>query len=270
MEASGRAHSRGTPRFLTIGILGGMGPEATGYFYNILVKNTAAVKDQLHPPVIVCSLPQIPHRTDAILRGGPSPLPLLLQGADILARAGADFGVMPCITAHHFFPGLASGSPIPFVSLVEETVRQVQAMRPRPHAIGLVATTGTIAARLFHEPFERVGVAVLTPSPAGQAKVMAAIYGPAGIKAGKASGAPRAAVLAAARELVHRGAQAIIAGCTEIPLALRPGDLLVPLVDPMLATARVCISRAGAAVRQKGGQRPGAPRLSFGDRGKGE
>jgi len=75
---------------------------------------------------------------------------------------------------------------------------------------------------------------------------MSAIFGKKGIKAGVADGPPREAILAVARELVRLGAGAILAGCTEIPLVLRPGDLRVPLIDPMQAGAREAVRRSGA------------------------
>ena len=72
-----------------IGILGGMGPEATAKFFELVVRNTRARRDQDHVPVIVCDLPQVPDRTPAILRGGPSPVPTLAWGLEVLSRAGA-------------------------------------------------------------------------------------------------------------------------------------------------------------------------------------
>ncbi len=84
----------------TIGILGGMGPEATGYFFNLLVKRTAAAADQDHIPILLWNNPRIPPRTEAILGRGPSSLPALLRGVRILERGGAGLIVMPCITAH--------------------------------------------------------------------------------------------------------------------------------------------------------------------------
>jgi len=235
--------------FLTVGVLGGMGPEATAYFLDLIIRNTAAAKDQEHVPVMVYSLPQIPHRTDAILHGGRSPLPMLRHGAGILARAGADFLIMPCLTAHYFLPGLAAASPVPFVDLVEETAVRLRAFRPRIRRVGLLATTGTIESRLFHDAFERSGTTVLTPSGRDLRRLMTAIYGKGGIKSGVITGRPRDVVIAVAAELVRKGAQAIVAGCTEIPLVLKASDLPVPLIDPMRIGARVCIRKAGGALR---------------------
>jgi len=236
----------------TIGILGGMGPESTAAFFDLVVRNTRVRRDQDHVPVIVCSLPQVPDRTEAILHGGPSPLPLLRRGLGILHRAGADFAVMPCLSAHYFYPALAARSPIPIVHLPEETAAEVKKRRPRLKRIGLLATTGTVRSRVFHDVFEAAGIELLVPGARAQRRVMDAIYGRNGIKAGTPSGRPRRILQNVAAGLVRRGAQAVIAGCTEVPLVLREGDLAVPLIDPMRIGALACIRRAGGQERRGG------------------
>jgi aspartate racemase len=233
----------------TIGILGGMGPEATAAFFDLIIRNTRARKDQEHIPVIICNRPQIPDRTEAILRRGPSPLPSLRSGLDILHRAGADFAVMPCISAHHFYAALAARSPIPLLHLPEVTAAETARRRPRIRKIGLLATTGTVRSRIFHRAFEAAGIEVLVPDARGQRRVMDAIYGPSGIKAGAGHGRGRKILRDVAAGLVRRGAQAVVAGCTEVPLALRRSDIAVPLIDPMRVGALACIRRAGARVR---------------------
>jgi aspartate racemase len=233
----------------TIGILGGMGPEATALFFELVVRNTLARRDQDHLPVIVCDLPQVPDRTAAILKGGPSPLPVLRRGLKLLHGAGADFAVMPCVSAHYYYPALAARSPLPIVHLIEETAAAVRKHRPRIGKVGLLATTGTVRSRLIHDVFEAAGIEVLAPDARGQARLMEAIYGPRGIKAGVTSGPPRTAIVGLARALIRAGARAVVAGCTEVPLVLRPGDLAVPLVDPMVIGARACVRKAGGRLR---------------------
>jgi aspartate racemase len=233
----------------TIGILGGMGPEATAYFFEQLVRATAAGTDQDHPPVIVYSLPQIPDRTGAILHGGRSPLPFLRRGLRALERAGADFVVMPCVTAHYYYPRIAARSPLPVLNLLGETLAEVKRLRPIPESIGLVATAGTIRSGLVSGLFEAAGIRVILPSAGDQQRITAAIYGKKGIKAGQTSGRPREAVLSVSLELVRRGAGAIMAGCTELPLVLHASDLPVPLVEPMAIGARAAIRLSGASLK---------------------
>ncbi len=233
----------------TIGVLGGMGPEAGALFFGRIVAACAARRDQDHPPVVLYSLPQVPDRTSAILHGGRSPVPALLRGLRVLHVAGADFAIIPCVSAHYFLPRIAPRSPLPVVSLIGASLAAVKRLRPVPRTVGLIGTTGTVRSRIVAEAFEAAGIAVIVPPARDQARVMAAIYGRRGIKAGHAAGPPREVLLGAARGLVRRGAGAILAGCTEVPLALKPEDLAVPLVDPLEAAAREAVRRSGAPLR---------------------
>jgi aspartate racemase len=239
----------------TLGILGGMGPEATAYFFELIIRLTAADEDQEHIPVIIRSDPRVPDRSKAILEGGPSPLPSLIEGAMTLRAAGADLAVMPCVSAHYFLPELAARVKIPFISLLEESREFLRKEHPGVRKVGLVATTGTVRSGVVRDAFARAGVEVLIPSEADQARIMEAIYGPKGIKAGFTTGSPRRTVLGVARRLVREGAQAVMAGCTEIPVVLtaedflRVGGLDVPFVEPMLVGARACVLRAGFRLR---------------------
>lgn len=236
----------------TIGVLGGMGPEAGASFLERIIRETAAGRDQDHAPVVLYSVPQVPDRTRAILQGGPSPVPALRRGLAALRAAGADFAVMPCVTAHHFFARIVSGSPLPLLSLVDETVAAVRRMNPAPGTIGIIATTGTVRSGVLARAFAAAGIEVLVPSGREQKKVMTAIYGKKGIKAGVASGPPREILLGIAAGLIRRGARAVLAGCTEVPLVLREGDLPVPLIDPLTIGARAAVRRSGARLRGTG------------------
>ena len=233
----------------TIGVLGGMGPEAGAAFFERIIHETAAGRDQDHPPVVLYSLPQIPDRTAAILHGGRDPVPALRRGMAVLGRAGADFAVMSCISAHYFLPRLVPRSPLPVISLIDETVAAIKIMKPAPQTIGLLATDGTVRTGIFARAFEAAGIAVLTPPSRAQARLMTAIYGQKSIKAGFTQGPAREVILEVARGLIRRGAGAVLAGCTEIPLVLGPTDIPVPLVDPMTAGARAAVRRSGARLK---------------------
>jgi aspartate racemase len=152
----------------TIGVLGGMGPEAGARFLEEIIRACGAGRDQDHPPVILYSLPQVPDRTEAILHGGPDPVPALRHGLAVLAGAGADFAVIACISAHYFLPRLAPRSPLALFSLIDETLIALQAMRSSPKTIGLIATTGAVRSGLIARPFEAAGLRVIVPSPKGE------------------------------------------------------------------------------------------------------
>jgi len=233
----------------TIGILGGMGSEATAYFFELIINNTEAQKDQEHIPILIWNNPKIPPRTDAILCGGKSPLSLLLEGVRILRRAGADFIVMPCITAHYYFPKIISREKIPFINLIEETLHYAQKKIPHLKKVGLIASSGTISSKLFHNLFLKEGIEIMEPLGHEQKKVMEAIFGQRGIKAGFTSGLPRKLMVNSARKLIQRGAEAVIAGCTEVPLVLRDKDISRPLIEPLHIAALACIQKAGYKIK---------------------
>jgi len=234
----------------TIGILGGMGPEATAYFFELLIKNTKAACDQEHIPILIWNNPQIPPRTDAILHKGRSPWPLLRQGLDVLEKAGAGLIVMPCITAHYYIPQIKRRVQVPFVNLLEQSTDYAKKAIPGLKKAGLIASSGTVASGLWHRTFESAGIEIITPNRTDQEQVMEAIFGRRGVKAGFTSGLPKQAILRVARKLIRRGAQAIIAGCTEVPLVLGPKDIPVPLIEPMKIAALACIRKAGYKIKE--------------------
>ncbi|MCP2520410.1 amino acid racemase [Candidatus Aminicenantes bacterium AC-335-B20] len=235
----------------TIGILGGMGPEATVYLFELIVKMTDADKDQEHIPIIIYNNPKIPHRTCAILGGGPSPLPFLIKGAKFLEKAGADFIVMPCVTAHYFYSEIIKKIKIPFLHLIEETYNYVKKEFPTIKRLGLLATSGTIKTNLFQEYFEKGGIEIIIPDEKEQNKVMEAIYCSNGIKAGYKNGLPKNLLMEAAENLISKKrCEGIIAGCTEVPLALKREDFRVPFINPLEIIARKSILKAGYRVRE--------------------
>lgn len=235
----------------TIGILGGMGPEATVYMFNLIVKFTKVDKDQDHIPIIVFNNPKVPDRTAAILHGGPSPLPALVQGAKRLEKAGADFIVIPCLTSHFFYDEIISQIHIPVLHLQRETLRCVEKGLGNIKRFGLLATSGTIKMRLFQAIFNesKKGLEIIVPGSDDQEIVMAAMYGEKGIKRGFKE-EPRELLLNVITHLKEQGVEAIIAGCTEIPLALRESELQLPVIDPLTIAAKVAILKAGYKVKQ--------------------
>lgn len=224
----------------TIGILGGMGPEATADLFRKIIRATPARTDQEHLRVIIDNNPLIPDRTKALLEGGENPVPALVATAQNLVKAGAELMVMPCNTAHAFYDQITAAVPIPLLHMIRETAQVVQSGISAGEGVGLLATTGTVRSALYQEAFRTVGIPIILPAAAIQTQVMEAIYGAEGIKAGGRA-VPKEMVRAAAEVLVAMGAKAVIAGCTEIPLVLADGDIPVPVYDPtdILAAAAV-------------------------------
>ena len=222
----------------TVGIVGGVGPEASNKFCEILIKRTHAKNDQENLPFLHFCNPQIPDRTDYLLGNGEDPTPEMIKTSKKLEKAGADFLVIPCNTAHSFLPKIQEGVSIPIVDMTKILVKGVLSDYPPIEKIGILATTGSIRTRIYQDYFESVGIETLTPTEEEQENlVMEAIYGNKGIKAGKKL-IPRKKLREAAKKLISRGAEAIVLGCTEIPLVLKQKDFTTKLYDPMDLTTK--------------------------------
>ena len=239
--ASSRRYRKGIMK--TIGILGGMGPEATSDFFAKLLSFDKAARDQDHVHIIIECDPSIPDRTAFILGKGADPVPAMLASARRLEVAGAEIIGIPCMTAHNFLARIREQANLRFVSALETMADSMRATYPMVRTLGILATAGTKAARLYESSLG--GYSILWPEEEAQRNlVMEAIYGREGIKAGNRGERPRALLIQAAAGLVSRGADAIVAGCTEVPLALSQEDLDVPLIDPMVLLAKALIAEA--------------------------
>lgn len=233
-----------TPRKV-VGVLGGMGPDSTVDFFAKLVAATRAERDQDHLRILIDNDPTVPDRTAATLGTGPSPAPHLAAMARGLIAQGAEVLVMPCNSAHAFRSGvLEAAGDVPFLDLIETTVAATRARLPEVATVGLLATDGTLAARLYDDGYAAAGLRALPPTPADQALVMEAIYA---VKRGRADAATAASVRAVAERLAAAGAQAIAAACTEIPLLLRDGDVVVDGRSvPVVASTDALVARTVA------------------------
>ena len=222
----------------TIGVIGGMGPLATAELYLRIVRATPAAIDQEHLHVLIDSNPEIPDRTAAIEGRGLDPTPVLVATAKRLVAAGAEVLVMPCNSAHAFLDEIRRGVPVPVLDIMEEVAVAAAALRPRPAAAGLLATTGTVRQRLYHTALGARGIEVTVPDRENQRAVSEAI---ATVKAGDTGPGVRRQIRAPAEALVRAGAGAIVLGCTELPLILGPDDLSVPVLDGTEILARAAV-----------------------------
>lgn len=224
----------------TIGIIGGMGPLATADLFEKIVGHTKAACDQEHLHVVIDSNTNIPDRTAALLHGGADPLPELVKSAGRLEKMGADVLIMPCNTAHNYYDGIAAAVSVPVLHMVRLTA---QALVERGvKKAGLLATDGTVRTGIYQKSFAGSGVELLTPDEAGQRAVMEMIY--QGVKAGDMAFDAQPARRAMER-LLAAGAEVLILGCTELPLAVKLYGIALPAVDPTLELALEAIRFAG-------------------------
>jgi aspartate racemase len=222
------------------GVLGGMGPDATVDFMAKVISLTPADKDQDHVHMLVDHNPTVPNRQAAILADGEDPGPELAAMAVRLEAAGADFLVIPCNTAYVFTDAVTSATSIPLISIIDVTI--ATAIKHGATAVGVLATDGCLQAGVYQEALRHAGVEPVLPSDDELKEFMTLIQR---IKAGFQGGQIGRGMAVLAAELVDRGAQAIIAGCTEIPLVLKDSMLNVPLVSStdVLAQETVALAR---------------------------
>ena len=226
---------------LVIGVLGGMGPQATADFLAKLVAATPVEREQEHLRVRIDSNPKVPDRNAAIADRGESPGPALAAMAVGLERAGVDFLVMACNTAHAFEPAIRAATRVPFVSMITEACDACHRAFPNVRSIGILAAQGCLDAHLYQEAFSRRDCEALTLAPNDQQRFMALLYR---IKQGDLSDGLRTDMRALGETLIGAGAEVIVAGCTEVPLVLRDGDLKRPLIDATANLAQRCVRYA--------------------------
>lgn len=233
-----------------VGVIGGMGPDATVDFFAKLVAGTRAGSDQDHLRIVIDNDPGVPDRTAAIEGRGESPAPRLFAMARGLVALGAELLVMPCNSAHAFADAVReAAAPVPFIDLIETTVAATRERLPGVAAVGLLATDGALAARLYQDAYEAAGIRALVPLGDDQRTVMDAIYA---VKRGAADDAVRARLRLVGERLAAAGAEAIVAACTEVPLLLAEGDVrhgggALPFVSSTDELVRRTLAEATAA-----------------------
>ena len=198
-----------------IGVIGGMGPLAIADFLSKVIEETHATADDEHVPLLISCDPRIPARPAAILAGGESPLPRLLEIRNRLLNAGATALVMPCNTAHYWYDDLTTDCPVPFLNIVEAGCLEALRLAGKGAAVGVVGTRATLAAGLFDRLLERWGLVAVTPTENELHSLLPAI---AAVKAGQLKEAARLAI-ESLDAIANRGAGHILLACTELPLA---------------------------------------------------
>jgi aspartate racemase len=219
-----------------LGVIGGMGPLATADFFHKLIAATAAACDEDNIPTLIHSVPQLPSRPAAILRGGTSPLPALIAARDCLLVAGATMLAMPCNTAHHWYDDLARGIDVPFPHIADAVAAELPAHAGR---IGIIATAATLASRIY-ETRLRADIEWLSPDPETYRRVVQPAIDAVKGNAAADGGRQIEPVIAA---LLERGASSVVLACTELPVALDAIESLLRerCVDSTAALARTCV-----------------------------
>ena len=211
-----------------LGVLGGMGPQATNTFYQYVIDRTDASSDQGHVNALILSDSGIPDRTTAILSGNTRPVyERLIADAQLLEQAGCTVIAVPCNTSHYFLDEVQRHIGIPILHMIRETAMWLVSQGlTRP---GILATDGTIRTQLYQKEFEKFGITAVSPSPRAQQLVMSLIYDD--IKSGR-DGDPNK-FAAVHRDLLEQGCDCGVLACTELSVFANAHHLPAFYTDAM-------------------------------------
>lgn len=212
-----------------LGVLGGMGPAATLDFLAKLQAATPAARDQDHIRVLMDLNPQVPDRN----LGDGAAGPVLADMAVRLREAGAQVLAMPCNTAHLHAQQIRQASALPLLDLIDIAIAATGGAK----RIGVLGTR--LALDLYRDRLTAAGLEPILPTNEAERAFMDILYR---IKSGETGPAVHALMAACAGGLEQQGAQAVIAGCTEVPLVLSSADLAVPLIDGSAELAKACVA----------------------------
>jgi aspartate racemase len=225
-----------------VGIIGGMGPEATVDLMARIIRATPAEDDIDHIRMVVDNNPKVPSRIKALLDGGgESPVHCLQDMARRLAAWGVDFLAMPCNTAHYFHRDIQDAVSIPVLDMIALAAARTADSHPGIETVGLLASTATINLNIYESAAAQSGLTLLTPAHAVQTELMAAI---GRIKTGRYGEEAEAVLQSAADNLEQGGAGALLVACTELSVIsdrIRAG---CPVLDSAQILAEAIVREA--------------------------
>ena len=223
-----------------LGILGGLGPMATVYFYEMITSHTKAACDQDHIDIVINSRATTPDRTSFITgKSQDNPLEIMIEDSKRLKEYGVTLLAIPCNTAHYFYDMLTDAIDIPYLNIMDETAKYLS--KKGVKRAGVMATEGTVSSRTYHRYLENYGIECIVPDAAHQELVNSNIYDD--IKMGKHANMEN--FMKTAQWLFSRGAEVIILGCTELSLIKKEEGLDGRFVDSLEVLAKKAIESCG-------------------------
>lgn len=227
-----------------LGILGGMGPQATQVFYQFVLDRTDAARDQDHLPTLILSDTKMPDRTAAILSGDSEGLySRLLADARMLEGCGCTVIAIPCNTSHYFVDRLQGDIGVPIVHMIRETAAALASMGK--HRPAILATDGTIRSGLYQKECAALGLEAVAPDADTQTLVMSIIYDE--IKQGEQGSREKFAQID--RAVRKAGCDCAILACTELSVFATYHSLPPFYVDAMDVLAEQAVTRCGYPLR---------------------
>ena len=223
-----------------LGILGGLGPMATVYFYELLTRHTDAACDQDHIDIIINSHASTPDRSAFITgRSDDDPLSVMVEDIRRMKTYGADLVAIPCNTAHYFYDKLKASTDLPILNIMEETASCLASLGVR--RAGILATDGTVYSGTYDRFLSAHGIDCIRPTLEDQKSIMRIIYDD--IKNGRDPDVDT--FLAVSARLRDAGADVLILGCTELSLIKKHYPLPPYFIDSLDVLAASTITACG-------------------------
>ena len=224
-----------------LGIIGGMGPQATVDLLQKILNYTDAKSDQENMRIFVDNHPQIPDRTSAILSGGECPIEALMESVRKLDGCGVECMIMPCNTAHYFLPKLDIPPHIVFLNMIEIAAK-VCLDRHLGKTAGILSTVGTAKSGIISGVFEKMGINYIKPLDEDQ-QILGQLILDVKAKADMKEIIRKFNIIT--DEMSARGADYFVLGCTEIPIIVQSYSFPHDYVDPTVELAKAAIRTCG-------------------------
>jgi len=225
----------------TLGIIGGIGPEATIDYYKSLMAIHRELEPEADAPSILINSINMKRAIELVSSNRlPELAAYFVDEIGVLAHAGADFGLLAANTPHIVFDEIASASPIPLISIVEATRDYAEKMGFS--RVGLLGTRFTMKASFFPEVFARKSIEIRVPTDDDQDYVHEKYFGE--LVKGVFLDDTRGELVRIIHRMKEREAiQAVILGGTELPLILRNTDPGTPFLDTTQIHVRAALER---------------------------
>jgi aspartate racemase len=230
-----------------LGILGGMGPQATLDLQQKILNLTDSQRDQDHLRIYVDNHPQIPERISAVLRNTMSPVPAIQESLDKLAAMGAGCIVMPCVSAHYFLPQLVVPPQVVFLDMLKITAENCSRQYAQGRA-GVLCSEATAKSGLLSPYLESFSLPYLYPQEEDQRLLGHLIFE---VKAKTNLSIPAASLRSVALEMAKRGADYFILACTELPLLVQYELFPYAYLDVTAELAKAAILHCGYKLKQR-------------------
>jgi len=213
----------------TLGVLGGVGPQTTSKVYLAVIDAIRKSKQDKYPSIIIYNLPfPFSIENEAIIQGINSEkmIPYLIDGANILEKAGASFGILPCNTLHTYLNEIRGAVKIPFLSIIEETVLRLKSLKLK--TVGILATQTSIDTKIYSNVLEKNGITILYPTKIEQKDINSIIVE---LITGEKKDLHSKKLEMICGSLQERGAESILLACTDLQLATSNINSPIPIID---------------------------------------